>query len=273
MLSFTPAWPWPGPHLARPRGSVPALSAPVWPHVRPRGPSRKQAHVKLSGRGWFAEPWAELGRPPGKGVETQVVTAPKPGRAQGGGAPEPDRRLILGEGHGLLCPPNKEEGHARLPVDCLQPPLVCPPRSRGRREPRRGVSDRPAPQDTGREPGRGDSRKVHAPWSVFGRRRGWGPGSEGVGPRLVFELRPWAHPSPACSLLSALGKTTRPPARLEETRHVKPSDGARHTRKCWKTGGRPSQGPVRSPGPATGSVRRPGEAAGQVTLPEVNPRH
>lgn len=109
MLSFTPAWPWPGPHLARPRGSVPALSAPVWPHVRPRGPSRKQAHVKLSGRGRFAEPWAELGRPPGKGAETQVVTAPKPGGAQGGGTPEPDRRLILGEGHGLLCPPNKEE--------------------------------------------------------------------------------------------------------------------------------------------------------------------
>lgn len=66
-------------------------------------------------------------------------------------------------------------------------------------------------------------------------------GSEGGGPELVLELWPWAHPSPACSLLSALGKTTRLPALLDERRRVKPSDGAQHTRKCRKVGGSPSQ--------------------------------
>lgn len=102
---FTPA---PRP---TPAGPSPPSLLPSGP-VCPLGPSRKQAPVKQSdqrticgavGRAWEATR---------AGLETQVVTAPKPGGAWGGGAPEPDRRLVLGEGHSLLCPPTGKGPHS-----------------------------------------------------------------------------------------------------------------------------------------------------------------
>lgn len=98
------------------------------------------------------------------------------------------------------CAPQQGRDLTRLPVDCLQSTLVCPPGSRGRREPRSGFSGRLAPQDTGGEPGRGCSRKVgpqHRPWSVLCRGRGWGPGVRGRGTRACIGAVALGSPLPS----------------------------------------------------------------------------
>lgn len=178
------------------------------------------------------------------GLETQVVTAPKPGGAWGGGAPEPDRKLVLGEGHSLLCPPTGKGPHlAPSGLSAGYPGLST------RKQRAQGAQERFLWQTGTPGHGRGARERVQqesgpsTPTMVCfwqGVEAG-ALGSEGGGPELVLELWPWAHPSPACSLLSALGKTTRLPALLDERRRVKPSDGAQHTRKCRKVGGSPSQ--------------------------------
>lgn len=181
-----------------PAGPSPPSLLPSGP-VCPLGPSRKQAPVKQSDRGRFAELWAGLGRPPGQGWKPRLSQLQSQ-EGLGEGAPLNQTGGWSWERGTASCAPQQGRDLTRLPVDCLQGTLVCPPGSRGRREPRSGFSDRLAPQDTGGEPGRGCSRKVgpqHRPWSVLCRGRGWGPGVRGRGTRACIGAVALGSPLPS----------------------------------------------------------------------------
>lgn len=203
-----------------PAGPSPPSLLPSGP-VCPLGPSRKQAPVKQSDRGRFAELWAGLGRPPGQGWKPRLSQLQSQ-EGLGEGAPLNQTGGWSWERGTASCAPQQGRDLTRLPVDCLQGTLVCPPGSRGRREPRSGFSGRLAPQDTGGEPGRGCSRKVgpqHRPWSVFGRG---------------LRLGPWGQREGDPSLYWSCGLGLTPPQPAPSSLHWgKPPDFL----LCWTRGG------------------------------------